>query len=313
MTNELRDERDYGKFISSPLFKHLFPKYEIQQAEAAKELVSRVFSQCHGKFDFPRIETLIDLGCGNGAFLTGIKSAIDEYNKSIKTKQFLVPVKRYLGLDVSKTAIRQARRKSISVRDSVQFSSVQGEVSGLVDAFKKHGVRGDSTAMLVLGHTWFHFQNQETLLAELDRLRPALILIDIFHSWDATLSALHHSNYIHEPISNKGGLFVLRTEKHGKNKVWRGVYDVAKTHGGDQWRFHSYQTRTSTEWLFGTKDELSRLSTAREAGRLTGGKHCHKDIRCDYVRCQKFLYLTGWGFMNCHVLLGIDPERKNTQ
>lgn len=308
-----KNKQDYGRFIASPLFQRLFPHYSENHEKAAEELVSRVFSQCYGKSDYPKIETLVDIGCGDGCFLLKIKDQIRKYNDKIKEETFRIPIRRYIGLDVSSEAIRQANKNKRKARN-VKFERETNCAPNFIELSKTSGFEFErgSTALLVLSHTWFHFVNQKTLLQNINEFRPALIIIDIFHSWDATLHWLKNHPFKHEPISSNRSIFLLRTQSHGLSRVWRGVYQIKRTGKkySRKWRFKSDQVRVTTDQLFGTEDELSEIDTARSAGQLTGGPYVSLKTGCDYVRCQETLYLTGWGFMRNHVLLAVHPVAR---
>jgi hypothetical protein len=201
--------KSYGEFRGNGIFDWLFPpkEFDENQTEAARQIVTQVLRHCDydGSQKFPPIKTIVDFGCGDGSLLSKIrialKEAINERNKK-KTpnkEDEKWPV-RFIGVDQCKGMIKYANKLADNLAEELEEKELQFvlvESGEFLYAKTKilEGLDWSSTALLCLGHTWFHILDQEQLLNQINENRPALLLVDVSQSWDQVVDKLLSKDY----------------------------------------------------------------------------------------------------------------------
>jgi SAM-dependent methyltransferase len=206
----------YGEFRKSELFHRLFPvdEFESGQATAAKRVVARILGNCDGRHAFPRIETIVDLGCGDGSLLRAIEELLrglppdndsqegDSQEDDSKEDEHSSRDKRWpppqgfalLGIDTCGEMIARAGAAVPPAGSRVRFFHDERgdglELRILRDLQDAKELHWDTTAVLCQGHTWFHILEQDRLLAQIRDKRPAVLLVDIFRTWDRVIERL---------------------------------------------------------------------------------------------------------------------------
>ena len=303
------DPDKYGKFYGTGLFKKLFPNYASGQAESAKQISQRILTRCGIDSGLPIIKRVIDLGCGDGRLLRGIQMEQDKHAKKSHRNSHhphLHPdgaadrtAIEFFGFDISAKAIQKAK----NTKSRCTFIPYDGRSSDLLTKIPDEESLWKSTALLVLGHTWFHLLNQSDLIDFIKTRRPALIVIDLYHNWDETVELITKKQYRNEPIhiDPKQGTYCLRSEIIDGNpqRMLRGICKV--DHKGKlDWLVPTDQVAAKSEMLFGKREDFSDLEQAQETGQLTG--------TCNYVVRKQFRHESGWGPMNCYGLVPLDPK-----
>ena len=293
--------QDYGTCLYSRTdFKDLFPEFEKQNARAAKTLWDRVFSRCGRDMDLPTVDTVIDLGCGNGSFLKRLsaiaRGAIPK-NPSIKLPEF-----KWFGLDCSAEAIAIAKKQNS--KGTIFFDCQEDPDPEAALAHEKlSGVSWETTALIVMGHSWFHF-DQEKLIAAILKRRPALLLVDIFATWDKAVQELRRGKafYLEHGRQWKTGTIWLKSEKHGDTRMKRGLW--VEPNLSNQYFFETYQELCTTDELLGGlpigRADKSQASDVLTAARSNGRLKNQSGLA--YVRRRVYAHESGWGNMHCHVL-----------
>lgn len=299
--------KDYGAFYQDDLFKTtLYPNFAAGHEKGARDLVDKLLKQCNAITDLPRITTVVDIGCGEGTLLAEIKQYLDRLKGDPDQCEEDVPtVTRWIGLDCSEKAISQAKTRYSDVRIEFLHNTQDADWPSL---FQSLQVDWSATALTCLSHSWFHIQNEHRLRNAITLFRPALLVIDLWHSCDATVAKARNETAFEEPIhtgtlDEKPGIYVLRTEKREETLVRRGICFREAT-GEPDWLFETIQRLEDTSTLFGSPEELSDLNTALLAGSITGANGC------DYIMARKFRHPSGWGEMVCHALVPRDPIGK---
>jgi hypothetical protein len=279
----------YGAFAQSDEFAALFnntelsseERFEQGQLRAATRIVDVVLRHCDGRtYDFPSIDTIVDFGCGDGTLGFAICSLLQRRARADGRDSLI----RYIGVDSCPDMVVQAQRKLEGLPAGAGAAIVlQGtddllENAELVEAVNGHSPEArarawQTTALLCLSHTWFHILNQDLLIRQINNRRPALVMVDVFHSWDKLVA----TGLSRDPKENEGTLelggtelrlgryedqelriangriYSLRTQSiEGERKppeVVRGVFrrDVAEESG--RWLFASRQVFLSSDSL----------------------------------------------------------------
>lgn len=287
---------DYGPLYQSRRWKALFPEFEKLQREAADQIWTRVLGRCGVDVGLPPVDFIVDLGCGEGALTTELaKRNTTKLSKRGNPAHHAIEI---IGIDRSKQAIKLAKRKHADVSKCKFIHWADGFVELFDHLTKAHNVAWERTALVCLGHTWFHL-DQKSLQEAVCKHRPVLLLVDIFHTWDETIRKLRlHDNS--KPVIEFGRKFGtntywLKTERLRGNKLRRGIW---RERGG--WLFETEQHDLSTEELWGKvpeKDASNVLATSRKMGVITG------EDGCDYVMRKVIRHSSGWGEMLLHALV----------
>jgi len=200
----------YGRFRDSDIFKKLFriedeDHFLANQKKAAKEIVGQILCHCNGSQTFPPISKIVDFGCGGGSLLYAIKEELEPIREK-KNEENIEGLTYwnvdYLGVDQCEEMIAHANKK---YGDSgIVFNSVKAGSNLLEDDALKGIEDWSSTAFLCLGHTWFHLLKQNDLLSFIGEKRPALLLVDVFHTWDDVIAELETKYNNYSASSSKG-------------------------------------------------------------------------------------------------------------
>jgi len=308
---------DYGEDLYSKneedgLFTKLFPNFIKEQEAAAKIVWDRIISHCGEDPDLPHITTVIDYGCGEGTFLLALAQNALAVGNNI----------RFVGVDISAEAIQLANKKR--GRDlNVEFHSCltcpEKALKGIKDIVWR------STALLSISHTWFHLDQKCLIKAVLDH-RPALLLIDIYSTWDTVVKELSNSkpNYEHGRHLEVE-TYWLKTQRVSDGYLQRGI-SQQRVSGEPIDLFVTLQAAVTTEELLGvtlqtvvtreessavhkvaaTKDPEKILNDGRSRGQLVDN-FSNSPSEIAYVHRRLVHHDSGWGRMDCHVLTGRDP------
>lgn len=307
------NHNDYGTSLySKSLFRELFPEFGNEQEKAATHIWSRIISRCGNDPDLPHIKRIVDYGCGEGTFLTELAKAGSNKNLT------------YIGLDCSAEAINLANAKPKP--ENVRFLECNPCPNYALRSITNPSSDENSgvdqpawseTALLVMSHTWFHFDQQCLTKTILD-LRPALLLVDIYSTWDWVVNKLKETGEWQE----HGKLhpedqctYWLRSELDNdkKNSLWRGLWKDDRATGEPNWVFRTKQSAVTTIELFGgVERKAEHLNTpekvlieARTSGMLVDVRapDTGTEREAAYVRQRVLPHRTGWGMMDCHVLV----------
>ena len=306
---------DYGSFQQSDIFsKHLFQKFDILQLACAEKIVSSILQYANGNGRFPKITTIIDYGCGNGQLLLSI---FQEYKRCQASDKNIF---RFIGIDPCHNSIKMAEEAlkklgRIETPNEIVFMHTSSE-SQLANM--KY-INWDETAVLCLCHTWFHILNQKSLINEINNLRPGLIVIDVFRTWDKVVGELNGSEigefeeeeyrigpHWHPDKKSQNCIYALRTEvaevasdNYDQMKVFRGIYCYENLQKEDgKWLFRTIQVAKLSSELFHMEEKDARPEIVVERNR-TNGELCGK---CNYLILDEFYNNSGWGPMKCTVL-----------
>lgn len=301
----------YGeKLYNHKHFSGWFSTFRNDQASSAQLIWQRVLEKCGKDQDLPSITQIVDYGCGEGTFL----KCLHQVHSKARSEDAQVPAIQFRGLDCCEKAIERAKLHE-SIKDLVAKCDPNPEKAlGSLFADPK---AWSTTALLVMGHSWFHF-DQESLIKTILTLRPAIILVDVYQSWNDVvrrLAAGAQEEMEHGRRFETGSTYWLRTEKReGNAKVNRGIYHIPpQGEGQPGWEFVTTQTPKTTEDLFGGlsfKPDKSNAGTILERARTSGDLvETTPEGRkfCAYVHDRQYLHNTGWGPMECHVLVALNP------
>jgi hypothetical protein len=251
-------------------FRAFCPNYKEGHKKAAEQIVSRLLKDCTGEHDLPRITTIVDIGCGDGFLLSEVTKALRKAWKDAGNRK----LKLVIGID------HTANPKNRSGLVYVKADLNEVEIDTCLRS-AGHEIDWSQTALLCLSQTWFHFLNQQKLLATINHCRPALVVVELYHTWDLAVKTLRKRSYkgpLDEPraLDKTGGLYVLRTELQVPNSnnshqlVSRGIAYKAVGERVAKWRFPTTQLLLHSEDLFGaTKPD--NFQQAETSGSLTGG------------------------------------------
>lgn len=305
----------YGDFRrAEATFNEIFPEFKQDQCDAASKIVENVLRHCNGKGDFPKIDTIVDFGCGDGALLCEIRRLL------LKAKVEM----RYVGVDSCRELIETAKAR----HQPIDFNAVEpGDLLTLGRSMSEPD--WSSTAVLCLSHTWFHVLNQERLVHQVNEKRPALLVVDVYETWDRVIGKLQklyetssggavHRNAISDDVFRLADqcVYSLRTvyqrdNDKNRDEVFRGIYKRDFAPGGTNgWVFYTRQRALTTESLRptfkdtkATKDNAADiLADARTKGTLTG--------ECNYLVLREFSHRSGWGNMHCMVFAALSREAQ---
>ena len=315
----------YGQFLGSDVFAKLFPDFDADQERAADRIASKILSYClpstHDAVprEFPEIKTIVDLGCGDGAVLAAI------HEKLMKLSGANPPKIKCIGIDACGDMIARARARGQS-EAIFEWHASSDLTPGGVDV---GAIDWSTTALLCLGHTWFHMEHQEQLLAQIKGNRPAVVIVDFHASWDRAIAALMHAEVgdysstppIDEEVRRLGDkYYALRTviAEHadgGRPCVTRGIFCFED----NKWIFSTRQLARSAWNLWETiepsrRNEIRKdgfespgaaaraLGEARERGEITG--------QCNYIVARDFVHPSGWGDMRCVAFVALSPTAE---
>lgn len=159
---------------------------EKNQDVAANDVVSRILKNCTGAYHFPKVSTLVDLGCGDGILL----SRIVKLNEACNGKKFTA-----YGIDFVDPNVVSGHKEPKS-----NFTYIKANLNDkpFNEIPELSGVSWDETAILCLCHTWFYF-TEDYVRRAIENVRPAMILIGVYHTWDVAIGKLNSENPYHEP------------------------------------------------------------------------------------------------------------------
>lgn len=308
----------YDALFNTELFKTLYPAFSNDQSRGAEKVVRRLFAQLHGCLDLPKIEAVVDLGTGDGSFLQEVKRQLEHYvlENPFEAK---TNIKKWIGVDRASETISRANQsgQGIDLISCDPDSDWDYAFAKIRTQLTAAGVDWSATALTCFGHTWFHFLEQEKLLEQIRRIRPAVLVISFWHSWDDTVTdVIDGEAHAHEePLGwdDQGKVLILRSEKITDSTIKRGI---ARRHtdGNIEWQFETTQRCLKSTDLLGDPSQVDELQTdkpkisgelfkAREQGRLTGDI----DAGCDYIVARRFRHPSGWGEMDTVALVPRDP------
>jgi len=310
---------DYGQLYKSKLFRKLLPRFDEDQAVAAKELWERILGRCGVDIGMPAIDTIIDLGCGEGT-LTWELAACARL-AAIKKRPIQKTQIQFVGVECSASAITLAKQKCRNYKN-IKFVQWNKDFLSLFAALEAgtlkdvpHKVNWHRTALACLGHTWFHL-NQQDICAAISKYRPALLLLEVHHTWDATIRKLRDTRGALEfehgrPDDDDGCIYWLATkcQEGATMKVQRGIWKMpmqptSPKHKLGDWLFApTEQHATTSADLFGKSPE-SPISNVLEQSRLQGAITGERG--CDYVTRRVIRHASGWAEMQCHVLMALN-------
>jgi hypothetical protein len=325
---------EYGAFRDSPEFAELFPDFEKLQRAAAREIVDTVLEHCDGTDDFPEIECIVDLGCGDGSLLLAIKGELDA--RSAAGAKGAGLKRSYLGIDTDEAMINRATESAKQAHSDVIFIR-HDFAKGVPELPSPHA--WDKTALMCLGHTWFHIEDQDALIKQIKTANPALILIDVFASWDDAVRAMGpHSlaPYDEEFRLTGGKLYSLRTERDNPPvsrgdfiPLSRGIF-LHDRKGGGEWIIRTRQVargggframlayeelieegnQPTQEAAKPSPSKPSLLKRARNNWTLTGIDATEAPSFAGGLIVREFTHRSGWGAMICTVIVTLSDEAR---
>lgn len=302
---------DYGHLYKGELFKKLFPHFSDHQKEAAKALSRRILGRCGVDIGMPHIDWIIDLGCGDGTLTIELAKLT---NKAVQ----------FIGIDCSADAIRQASQRGAEMAN-VSFQASNGSFADLFATLKNGDKLVDwkRAALVCLSHTWLHL-DQNDILEAVKKHRPALLVIDFFHTWDSAVTRLSggHTSEVLEfgrslndaGTPNCNGTYWLKTvPSKTAGKVTRGLWkevaiSAAEPVSNGKWQFETDQHALTTGYLLGEppKDgETCSLEDAHKQGTITS------ESGCDYIVRKQIRHPSGWGEMHTYALVPRDDWAKH--
>src|ERR1035441_2331940 len=241
---------DYGILYDSDLFRKLFPDFKALQKEAAAHIWDRILGRCGKDLAMPEIDTIIDLGCGEGTLTQLIAARAGDSGVST------------IGIDCSAKAIKKARSRLAKTHaQRLRFLHHGGEEAALFEWIRDTlGINWARTALLCLSHTWFHL-DQESLISGIRRYRPVLLVIDIFHTWDNTLGKLTGDKTVLElgkPLADSTCWLKTVTNNDDPKTILRGIWRIPSGGGKGAWVFPSLQHPVSSTSLFGSPNRNAK-------------------------------------------------------
>jgi len=308
------DTLSYGeKLYRHKHFGKWFTTFSKDQKRSAKLIWDRVLEKCGKDQDLPPITHIVDYGCGEGTFLNYLFSCYQEAKKADRAPELV-----FKGIDCCQVAIDYAKSNHDEIAACLAKCDPCPD-KALAGLFDDRSV-WKSTALLVMGHSWFHF-DQDCLIRTILELRPAIILVDVYQSWNDVVRRLADGASMemeHGRRFKDGSTYWLRTEQRGNGKVSRGIYRApADKQQKADWEFVTCQTPKTTEDLFGGLSSLKRkrqtpeqiLTSARTSGDFVETTR-ESEKSCAYIHDRQYLHNTGWGPMECHVLVSLSPEAR---
>ena len=206
--------------------------------------------------------------------------------RDIVTREFPDRRVQYYGLDICAAEIEKARALSQDEQGNVvcQYKCVEAESL----AYAALPVDWACTLLMCVGHTLPHFLKWHKFREAILRLKPRLILLDFYQSWDAVVERLQNDamEVIREPrhVTPDEITFLLSTcvdesqfADGGGAVLRRGI---EKLSGGDiiSTGVWTYQHHRASEWFRREVEE------------------------CGYIRETAFQYLSGYGPMKAELL-----------
>jgi len=215
--------RTYGDLFQLPRMSS--PKFERAQRDAA----AHVFRALYPFVNQGLVKRIVDLGCGKGSILLELQRLFAETREGSAAQ----PAESWLelvGIDSDGSLIDSKERnpnRGVSLRFAL------ADAAGITDAVNKD----DRTALLVLGHTIFHFaRSLESLEQFLGQLRPVLWVIDCHRTWNDALSNAEERGIALEPVWEEepgGSIICLQTATIDDGTcVRRGL--VRRAYGSDE-------------------------------------------------------------------------------
>jgi SAM-dependent methyltransferase len=348
MSTEAQTEPEfssYGKFRETELFANLFggnDKFDRRQRIAARTIVERILLHRDGQL-FPVIDTVVDIGCGDGSLLAEISLAWSESQDTTSDSAHCPGGRgelRCIGIDSCIEMIQIAQKIARPEVGDLEFFTYAEDANTRTlnkplsqVATIATGLDWSRTALCVLGHTWFHMLDQDALLDEINKHRPALLLVDVFDTWDDIIGSLSRerlsaldSSVEQKPINSGDAdsapstspfikdedfrpvhdrLYSLRTELIDDGAmVYRGIYEHAfKGQGQSRWIFRTKQVAKTSDALRLTsagRPQTGDFVLATEAESLS-----HK---LNYLVLHEFSHESGWGRMRCVALAKLSDE-----
>lgn len=296
--SEAHDTAAAETLFEAPWFPDVFPDFEKKQKTAAAHIAERILLRCGKDPDLPRIRTIVYYGCGDGSVLSELLQHLKDGGAKIG---------RILAFDACRFTLQLARQR-------VQEAGCQTRVDFAVEsnpsaAFAQlPGEEWAFTALLILGHSWFYFDQAEITRA-IKNFRPALLLVDIHQRWD---DMIQHLPYFEAHSIRRGPETVtaaprygIKITEEGQSHVRMGFFEIGK----ETALFPKKLARVSTRDLIASsidepkKADLAKLEELARAGLLTGTGAG----RCDYICRRHSVHESGWGQMSCYVLVPRDP------
>ncbi len=279
----LYSRRDYSEYL---------PDFAAKQQASARALVDHLFPKDVNAPYRIAVDRIIDVGCGDGSILGAIVGILQERNQKVPA---------ILGLDRSEHGI--ARAQSLAI-PTAKFIAVEDEADLRAHLAKELENNSATTAVTVVGHTWFHFLEQDALVEVIGRGRPAVLVVDFHDEWDrdiARLSQADSRGHVDTLLSIEAGYVrSLRTEIRDEFTVRRGLAHVPFNGAQATWMMETAQANLASSYLVGSASQREKLKTARSMGTLLGG--------CDYFVNSSFQHDSGWGRMTGYMLLRLDKS-----
>jgi SAM-dependent methyltransferase len=248
--------------------REVLPWFDERQQKAIKAL----FDFLIPKIRSGAIDRIVDLGCGTGEILVGLAQELTLDPRGGACVELL-------GLDSDLASVEEAqeRRQKVTLPSEVSCTFVHcKETDNFLEALGTESnrdactARGSTTAVLCLGHTIFHLPYLPEIFSRLisrPTERPALWLVDVYHSWDSVLSGLENGlPQVDEPrsysVDQYGArwLHVLFTRKMEAEpaKVARGLVSRRDNEGSQDDRdFETHQ------FAWPTAELVARFAEAR--------------------------------------------------
>jgi SAM-dependent methyltransferase len=318
--NSFSEVDDYGQklYKGDEFKKSFFQSFGTHQESSAELIWNRIISRVGSTPgidqdpDLPRINRIIDYGCGEGTFLRHLAAFAQDSQI------------QFTGLDCSELAIEVAENALDSEINNrkITYETCDSCPQVVFEKLCKDGIDWSQTALIVMGHSWFHF-DQKCLIESLLTHRPALLLVDVFSSWDHVVSELRSTNlpfYEHGRICPQGKMVWLKSVLVGEcgERMERGLIkrsEDAKDEWVEDWIFRTNQAVISSTQLFGESSLVTDKATTgvREPDEILRDARMKGMLRKDdqesesaYIRRRKVHHETGWGPMDCHVLVARD-------
>lgn len=231
-------ESDYSRLL--PIRDEVFPTFDTDQQVAASAIASIIAPHIekHG------ITAIVDLGCGTGEVLKGVRERI------------VAPTGRQIrsiGIDCCAAEISIARRSCAGCEFVVQ--GAEEYVRHL--ARDEAGIDPARTLVMCVGHSIPHFDQIDEFLDDLARWRPARILMDFHEGWDTIVRHFDGPNagpvqQAKQSLRSSDGrtvAYVLTTKRNPADpeRVLRGIEAIGN--GATAASFWTTQCRRSSDWF----------------------------------------------------------------
>lgn len=246
------------------------PNFGRAQADAA----DHVFRALYSFVSQGLISKIVDLGCGNGAVLKELQNrfvaTLD--NQSGQMDKWL----ELIGIDSDAQLIEQLEPRRLC---GTCLRFMQDDALGIAGT-----VNDGKTALLVLGHTIFHFtRSRESFRRFLSGLNPIVWVIDCHRTWNEALVNVDDPRGSLEPVwvdKATGRIICLKTSRFDKECVRRGL--VRRPDAPDE----------PTEDLFQTTQIAVNSDDLKKALADLG-----------YLLALSYEYYSSWGPMSSYVFV----------